>query len=226
MRRTALRRLFAPSACRIAGVTESKVDGFCATASGSYPGSPASGATNRHKVDSRTKPSRRASNWWSGRRTRRRGESEGEVSFKRLTAFLVVGVLTSVACPLSVAAAATSSQRTRSYPLPSDGWKPGQAAMQGISSAPFQATLTQSRTCTSSAHVDYLWPAGYRVRFHPTVLLDPRGQVVAHQGQYVAVGGGIVGTGSWPSAARCYKGGDVWAVQGPVRVGRPGQLAP
>jgi hypothetical protein len=150
---------------------------------------------------------------------------EGEVSFRRWTAFLVVGVL-AAACPISVAAAATSSQRTRSYPLPSDGWKPGQAAMQAISSAPFQATLTQSRTCTSSAHVDYLWPAGYRVRFHPTVLLNPRGRVVAHQGQYVTVGGGIVGTGSWPSAARCYKGGDVWAVQGPVQVGRPGQLAP
>ena len=98
--------------------------------------------------------------------------------------------------------------------------------MEAISSVPFQAALTKSGMCTSGSSADYLWPAGYRVRFHPTVLLDPKGRVVAHQGQYVTVGGGIVGTASWPSAARCYKGGDVWAIQGPVHVGRPGQLAP
>jgi hypothetical protein len=56
-------------------------------------------------------------------------------------------------------------------------------------------------------------------------LLDPTGKVVAHQGQYITAGGGVVGTASWPSAARCYKGGQVWAIQGPIQVGRPG-LAP
>ncbi len=147
------------------------------------------------------------------------------MSFRRLTACVVVGVLAGVACPFSGASAATSSQRSRSYPLPSDGWEPGQAAMQAISSGKFQATLTPSGACTSDASVDYLWPAGYRVRFHPTVLLDPTGGVVAHQGQYVTVGGGIVGTASWHSAARCYKGGEVWAIQASVHVGRPG-LAP
>lgn len=144
------------------------------------------------------------------------------MSFKRLIAILVAGVVASLACPLSGASAATLSQRTRSYPLPSDGWKPGEAAMEAVTSAPFHATLTQSGTCTSGRSVDYLWPAGYRVRFHPTVLLDPAGRIVAHQGQYVTVGGGVVGTASWPSAARCYKGGDVWAIQGSVQVGRPG----
>lgn len=144
------------------------------------------------------------------------------MSFRRLTAFLVVCVLAGITCPLSRASAATSPHRAQSYALPSDGWKHGQAAMEALSSAPFQATLTQSGTCTSDASIDYLWPAGYRVRFHPTVLLDPSGKVVAHQGQYVMVGGGVVGTASWPSAARCYKGGHVWAIQGPVEVGRPG----
>jgi hypothetical protein len=146
------------------------------------------------------------------------------VSFGRWTAFLVIGVLASVVSPLSGASAATSAQRTRSYPLPSDGWKPGQGAMEAISSAPFHATLTRSGTCTSDGSIGYLWPDGYRVRFHPTVLLDPTGKVVAHQGQYVTVGGGIVGTASWPSAARCYKSGNVFAIQSPVQVGRPGQL--
>jgi hypothetical protein len=36
----------------------------------------------------------------------------------------------------------------------------------------------------------YLWPAGYRVRFHPTELLSPNGKVVAHEGQKVNAGGG------------------------------------
>ena len=54
------------------------------------------------------------------------------MSFKRLTAILVAGVVASLACPLSGASAATSSQRTRSYPLPSDGWKPGEAAMEAV----------------------------------------------------------------------------------------------
>ena len=147
------------------------------------------------------------------------------MSFRRLTALLVIGVLGGVLCPLSGGSAATLNRSTRSYPLPSDGWKPGQGAMEAISSAPFHATLTRLGTCTSDGLIDYLWPAGYRVRFDPTVLLDPTGKIVAHQGQYVTVGGGAVGTASWPSAARCYKGGAVWAIQGPVQVGRPG-LAP
>ncbi len=147
------------------------------------------------------------------------------MSFRRWTAFLVVGVLATVACPLSVTSAATSRQGTRSYPLPSDGWKPGQGAMEALSSGPFQATLTKSGPCTSDGSTGYLWPAGYKVRFHPTVLLDPKGRVVAHQGQYITVGGGIVGTASWPSAARCYRGVQVWAIQSSVSVGRPG-LAP
>lgn len=147
------------------------------------------------------------------------------MSFTRWTAFLAVGVLAGVACPLSAASAATSSQRAHTYPLPSDGWKPGKAAMKAISSAPFHATLTRSGPCTSDGSTGYLWPAGYKVRFHPTVLLDPKGRVVAHQGQYITVGGGIVGTASWPSAARCYRGVQVWAIQSSVSVGRPG-LAP
>jgi hypothetical protein len=156
---------------------------------------------------------------------RRTGGPGGEVMLRRLTAFLVVGVLVSVAGPLSGAAAATSSHRARSYPLPSDGWKPGQPAMTALSFLPFRVSVTHSGTCTSNGSLGYLWPAGYRVRIHPTVLLDPKGRVVARQGQYVSVGGGIVGTASWPSAARCYKAGDVWAIQGSVQEGRAGLSA-
>jgi hypothetical protein len=98
--------------------------------------------------------------------------------------------------------------------------------MEAISSAPFRARLTRSGVCTSHGSIDYLWPAGYRVRFHPTVLLDPRGKVVAVQGQYITVGGGFVGTASWPRAARCYKGGNVFAIQSSVELGRPGVIPP
>jgi|ERR1700722_12251392 hypothetical protein len=148
------------------------------------------------------------------------------VSFRRWTTCLVIGAVASVALPISDAFAAAPSQRTRTYPLPSDGWRPGQAAMEAISSSPFHATLSRSGTCTSDGSISYLWPVGYRVRFHPTVLLDPKGKVVAHQGQYITVGGGFVGTASWPSAARCYKGGNVFAIQSPVQLGRPGQIRP
>jgi hypothetical protein len=147
------------------------------------------------------------------------------VSFRKWTTCLVIGAA-SVAIPLSTAAAGTSAQRARSYPLPSDGWKPGQSAMEAISSAPFHALLTRSGACTPDGSVSYLWPAGYRVRFHPTVLLDPAGKVVARQGQYITVGGGIVGTASWPSAAHCYKGGSVFAIQSAIQLGRPGVIPP
>jgi hypothetical protein len=146
------------------------------------------------------------------------------VSLRRFTLLVVVGVLASVVPPLSEASASTSIQRTRSYALPSDGWKPGQAAMEAISSAPFRATLTRAGACTSDKSTEYLWPVGYRVRFHPTVLINSTGRVVAREGQYVTVGGGIVGTASWRNAARCYEGGQVWAIQGLVDVGRPGAL--
>jgi len=112
------------------------------------------------------------------------------------------------------------SNASRSYPLPSDGWRPGQGVLLAGSGWHFQATLSPSGACTSNDSVDYLWPSGYRVRFHPTELLDPKGRVVARQGQFMTVAGGIVGTASWPAAARCYKGGDVWEVQGPIQVGR------
>jgi hypothetical protein len=174
----------------------------------------------RHIADARTKPERDASDLMD--RALELSKRGLPVSFRNWSTCLVMCVLASIALPLSSASAGTSSQRTRSYPLPSDGWKPGQGAMEAISSGPFFATLTRSGTCTSDGLITYLWPAGYRVRFHPTVLLDTAGKVVAHQGQYITVGGGFVGTASWPDAARCYKGGDVWAIQGPVRVGRPG----
>ncbi len=57
----------------------------------------------------------------------------------------------------------------------------------------FHATNTPSGACASMGihqGTVYLWPVGYRVRFHPTELLSPNGKVVAHQNQEVNAGGG------------------------------------
>jgi hypothetical protein len=35
------------------------------------------------------------------------------------------------------------------------------------------------------------WPAGWRVRFHPTQLINPAGKTIASEGQWVTAGGGI-----------------------------------
>jgi hypothetical protein len=58
----------------------------------------------------------------------------------------------------------------------------------------FHATLTTSGACASMGihpSAVYLWPAGYRVRFHPTELLSPTGKLVAHQNEWVNAGGGL-----------------------------------
>jgi len=37
----------------------------------------------------------------------------------------------------------------------------------------------------------YIWPAGYRVRFHPTELIGPNRHVIARAGDRLAAGGGV-----------------------------------
>lgn len=81
------------------------------------------------------------------------------------------------------------------YRLPTDGWKPGDSALTAGLLGRFHATLTASGACAWMSTPDqgtvYLWPAGYRVRFHPTELVSPNGDVVAHQNQTVEAGGGV-----------------------------------
>jgi hypothetical protein len=103
--------------------------------------------------------------------------------------------------------------------LPSDGWTNGHGGRE-IFGGTFHAALTPSGACAWMGGYNVLWPAGYHVRFHPTELLNPKGKVVAREGQFVAAGGQLVGTASWPSASRCYKGGDLVASQAPVLAGK------
>ena len=99
---------------------------------------------------------------------------EGKVFLRGLTASLMIGLLGSVAGPLTAdASVAAPNARTHAYGLPSDGWKPGQADMEEAFGGPFRAMLTKSGACAWIGSATVLWPAGYRVRFHPTELLDP-----------------------------------------------------
>jgi hypothetical protein len=58
------------------------------------------------------------------------------------------------------------------------------------------------------------WP-GWSVRLHPTVLLDPAGIVVAHEGDMVSGGGGTVATAD--AQSRCGPAGaSIWDIAGKV----------
>ena len=118
-----------------------------------------------------------------------------EMYVRRLTACLVLCSLGSVIAPVTAGASVVASgARTHEYRLPTDGWKPGDSYLTAGFFGRFQATLTPSGACAwmyaPNRGIVYLWPAGYRVRFHPTELLSPSGKVVAHQGQKVHAGGG------------------------------------
>jgi hypothetical protein len=76
--------------------------------------------------------------------------------------------------------------------LPSDGWKPGDAAELALTRGSFHAAMTPSGPCAwlGSNPRPFMWPAGYGVRFNPTELVDGQGRVVASDGQTVTFGGG------------------------------------
>jgi hypothetical protein len=80
---------------------------------------------------------------------------------------------------------------TRVYPLPSDGWRPGQPAGIAIFTGIFDAELTSQGACAWLGPGKFvnLWPVGWGVRFHPTELIGPDGKVLAKKGQRVGFRG-------------------------------------
>ena len=80
----------------------------------------------------------------------------------------------------------------RTFPLPSDGWKPGDPSLLALTGGTFHAVLTTDGACAwlGPDRRPFQWPAGYQVRFHPTELIDGSGHVVATEGQTVYFGGG------------------------------------
>jgi hypothetical protein len=108
-----------------------------------------------------------------------------------------------LAAVIAGGACTSSPTATRAFPLPSDGWKLGQAETGVILTGDFEATLTSHGACAwlgPARYVIILWPAGYQVKFLPTELLGPDGQVVARAGQYVGFEGGHVTPGMSPPA--------------------------
>jgi hypothetical protein len=107
-----------------------------------------------------------------------------------LAIFTVVAALSSMT---SGASPSPSSARFREYKIPSDGWKPGEASQLALVLGPFHAKLTASgaQAWVGSRETATLWPYGYRVRFHPTELINAKGKVVALAGQRISAAGGV-----------------------------------
>lgn len=78
--------------------------------------------------------------------------------------------------------------------LPSDGWKPGDPAMQALLAGAFHAVRVGASACAwlGDHRAPFLWPDGWSVRFTPTPqLINAKGKVVAEEGQHVSFGGGL-----------------------------------
>ena len=120
-----------------------------------------------------------------------------------------------VAVGVMVAAAGCSSANTGKagvvYPLPSDGWQPGQPEYHVLGSGTFEAVLTRQGACAWLGPAKYviLWPEGYGVRFHPTELIGPTGKVLAKAGEYVAFPAGPLLPGGLPNRCPMLHGGEI-----------------
>jgi hypothetical protein len=106
-----------------------------------------------------------------------------------------------------------------SYPLPThpDTGVSGAALFTGT----FSARLTNSGACAwlGTRPAAFLWPPGYRVRFHPTELIDPKGRVVGVGGERLSSGGGF---GSSLNRSNCGPvSSDAWWV-GSIQRAAPG----
>ena len=79
------------------------------------------------------------------------------------------------------------------YGLPTNGWRPGRPSHAAARSGPFHAVLTVhgAEAWLGDQQQSMTWPEGWRVGFEPTRLIDPTGQVFAHEGERLFAGGGL-----------------------------------
>ena len=114
--------------------------------------------------------------------------------------------------------ATSSAAASGELPLPSDRWRPGQPAMQALTSGTLILESHDAYACgwIGSRQSAYLWPEGYRVRVADKALLDGAGNVVAHAGDHVQAGGG---GHEAASPGPCNRAGQwVFSVESQVRV--------
>jgi hypothetical protein len=126
------------------------------------------------------------------RERRRRGEVAGGV----VVAAVLVGAA-ALGVPHLRGESETTPASTLSqqeYKLPTDGWTEGQGGMDALLQGPFHAVVRDGQACAwlGDREVQTLWPKGYRLRTNPLELVDPRGRVVAKEGDHLTSGGGIV----------------------------------
>ena len=128
---------------------------------------------------------------------------------------------------------------SQTYPLPGDGWKPGDASLDALTAGPFHAARRDGQVCAwlGDSFRPMLWPAGYQVRLDPVELIAPDGTVVARQGEKVDAGGGggeakpgtpCAHSGEWtffisgaPGLVKGVLAGRLVAVGGPTSTPRP-----
>lgn len=81
------------------------------------------------------------------------------------------------------------------YDLPSHGGQEGTMSRLGRRAGEFHAAIRDGRAVgwIDNERLFYLWPAGWRVRFTATstYLVDPHGELVAREGDWLETAGGL-----------------------------------
>jgi hypothetical protein len=144
-------------------------------------------------------------------RKRASGQSRpGPARRRSWTALGAAALVVAAATTVTVLAArapekhvAVSPGTTVTYALPSNGWTPGAATMDAAFRGSFHAALVDGHACAwlGDTRAPSLWPAGWRVRFNPTQLIEPNGHVFASEGDTLLASGGQIPSGS--AAAQC-----------------------
>lgn len=81
----------------------------------------------------------------------------------------------------------------RTYPLPSNGWRPGGATPLAGVHGPFHAVSTPcgADAWLGTERTPMTWPHGWSVRLDPVELVDPSGALFVKEGQMLSAGGGL-----------------------------------
>jgi hypothetical protein len=85
------------------------------------------------------------------------------------------------------------------YPLPSNGWRPGDPTHLAAWNGPFHADLTPDgpEAWLGDRSKRMTWPAGWSVKFNPSTLIDPDGNVFARDGDQLSAAGGLDHNGNF-----------------------------
>lgn len=96
-----------------------------------------------------------------------------------------------VATILAGASCTSNNPDRQRFALDTNGWTPGDPSRGvGVGGA-FHAVRNGGTACAwiGDHREPTLWPKGWTVRFRPTELLDPNGNVVASEGETIIAGG-------------------------------------